>query len=194
MTVRPAKTQISLGSHPVWSESSLCTQWVAKDPSFLHADSEDSDQTGRMPRLIWVFAGRTCHFVGFVMRGLKLNATTGTLVFLQTIWFSLIYKKQQNYFGTMYIAFYIVNLCIFFFQFIFSIIFLKSKFSHLYQHLRSLISAFVVRCLDSTIPLVSISEIPSLYLASVAAQAGLWLTWSQTQKTGFLVTWLICSV
>ena len=26
--------------------------WVAKDPSFLQADSEDSDQTGRMPRLI----------------------------------------------------------------------------------------------------------------------------------------------
>ena len=24
-------------------------QWVAKDPSFLHADSKDSDQTGRMP-------------------------------------------------------------------------------------------------------------------------------------------------
>ena len=35
------------------------TQWVAKGPSFLHVDSEDSDQTGRMPRLIWVFAGRT---------------------------------------------------------------------------------------------------------------------------------------
>ena len=59
MTVHPAKTQISLGIHSVWSEFSLCTQWVAKDPSFLHADSEDSDQTGRMPRLIWVFAGRT---------------------------------------------------------------------------------------------------------------------------------------
>ena len=44
----------------VWSESSLCTQWVAKDPSFLHANSEDSDQTGRMPRLIWVFAEHTC--------------------------------------------------------------------------------------------------------------------------------------
>ena len=42
-------------------QSSLCTQWVAKDPSFLHADSEDSDQTGRMPRLIWVrvYAGCT---------------------------------------------------------------------------------------------------------------------------------------
>ena len=38
---------------PVWSESSLCTQWVAKDPSFLHADSEDSDQTGRMLNLCW---------------------------------------------------------------------------------------------------------------------------------------------
>ena len=59
VTVRPAKIQISLGIRPVWSESSLCAQWVAKDPSFLHADSEDFDQTGRMPRLIWVFAGRT---------------------------------------------------------------------------------------------------------------------------------------
>ena len=37
-------------------------------------------------------------------------------------------------------------------------------------HVRSLISAFVVRCLDSIIPLVSISEIPSLCLASVAGQ------------------------
>ena len=53
-------------------QSSLCGQWVAKDPSFLHADREDSDQTGRMPRLIWVFAGCTCHFVGFVMRRLIL--------------------------------------------------------------------------------------------------------------------------
>ena len=54
-----AQRRLSLGIHPVWSESSLCSQWVAKDPSFLHADMEDSDQTWRMPRLIWVFAGRT---------------------------------------------------------------------------------------------------------------------------------------
>ena len=40
-------------------QSLLCNQWVAKDLSFLHVDSEDSDQTGRMPRLIRVFAGRT---------------------------------------------------------------------------------------------------------------------------------------
>ena len=32
---------------------------------FLHGDSKDSDQTGRMPRLIGVFDGRTCHIVGF---------------------------------------------------------------------------------------------------------------------------------
>ena len=50
-----AKTQISLGIRPVRSESSLCAQWVAKDPSFLHADSEDTDQTGWMPRLIHPF-------------------------------------------------------------------------------------------------------------------------------------------
>ena len=31
---------------------SVCAQWLAKDPSFLHADSEGSDQTGGMPRLI----------------------------------------------------------------------------------------------------------------------------------------------
>ena len=35
--VRPAKTQIGLGIRPVWSESLLCAQWVAKGPSFLHS-------------------------------------------------------------------------------------------------------------------------------------------------------------
>ena len=47
----PVKTQISLGICSVWSD------WA-------------SDQTGRMPRLICVLAGRTGHFVGFVKRGL----------------------------------------------------------------------------------------------------------------------------
>ena len=63
MTVRPAKTQICLGIHPVCSESSLCAQWVAKDPSFLHADSKDSNQTGRMP--CWF-----CHEVAHLMASL----------------------------------------------------------------------------------------------------------------------------
>ena len=52
MTSGPAKIQISLGIRPVRSESSLCIQWIAKDSRFLRADSEDSDQTGRIPRLI----------------------------------------------------------------------------------------------------------------------------------------------
>ena len=73
MSVRPAKTQISLGIRPVWSESLLCAQWVAKDPSFLHADSEDSDQTGQMPRLIWIFAGRTLTLLVLSRRGSLLS-------------------------------------------------------------------------------------------------------------------------
>ena len=63
-------------------QSLLCAQWVAKDPSFLHADSKDSDQTGRMPRLIWIFARHTCHFVGFITRRLKfviLRTCTGNV-------------------------------------------------------------------------------------------------------------------
>ena len=80
MTVRPAKTQISLGIRPVWSESSLCSQWLAKNPSFLHADSEDSDQTGRMPRLIWVFAGHTLTL---------LVLSWGSSIILQLLWNTL---------------------------------------------------------------------------------------------------------
>ena len=66
MSVGLAKTQISLGICPVWSESSLCAQWVNKDPSFLHADSEDwSDwaDAKAYPKLRWA----QTHFVGFVM-------------------------------------------------------------------------------------------------------------------------------
>ena len=69
MSVRRAKNQISLGIRPVWSESSLCALWVAKDPRFLHAERGDSDQTGRMPRLIWVFARRTLILLVLSCRG-----------------------------------------------------------------------------------------------------------------------------
>ena len=56
------------------------------------------------------------------------------------------------------------------------------------DHPRSLISAFVVRRLDSIIPLLAKSNISRIQLASVAEQTDLNLTWSQTPKTGFLVT------
>ena len=69
MTVRIAKSQISLGIRPVWLESSLCAQLVAKDSSFLYADSDDSDQTGLMPRLIWVFAWRILILLVLSCRG-----------------------------------------------------------------------------------------------------------------------------
>ena len=36
-----------------------------------------TDQTGRMPMLIWDFAGRTGHFVGFVMLQLIFQKTRG---------------------------------------------------------------------------------------------------------------------
>ena len=59
MSVRPAKTQISLVICPVWSES-LLSAWRKLGSLATHwAHSEDSDQTGQMPRLIWVYAGRT---------------------------------------------------------------------------------------------------------------------------------------
>ena len=44
---------------------------------------------------------------------------------------------------------------------------------------------FVVRCLDSILPLVSISAISSLYLASLAAPAGLCRTWSKNPENRF---------
>ena len=85
MTVRPAKIQIGLGIHPVRSESSLCAEWVAKDPSFLHADSEDSDQTGLMPKadliLRWVhmpfcwFCHEAAHIVMFCKYNTYKNVT-----------------------------------------------------------------------------------------------------------------------
>ena len=65
--VRPAKTQISPGIRTVWSESSLFS-WRTIVLLAIHwAHNEDSDQTGRMPRLFWVFAVRTGQSVGFVM-------------------------------------------------------------------------------------------------------------------------------
>ena len=69
MTCVPSKDSGQPGAQS--DRSSVCAQWVGKDLSFLHANSEVSNQTGRMPRPIWVFAGCRGHFVGFVMRQLR---------------------------------------------------------------------------------------------------------------------------
>ena len=47
--VRPAKTQISLGIRPAWSESSLSARRKLGTLATLWAPSEDSDQTSRIP-------------------------------------------------------------------------------------------------------------------------------------------------
>ena len=55
------------------------------------------------------------------------------------------------------------------------------------EHPCSLISAFDVRCLNSIIPVLAIPKISVFKLVSVAVQAGLSLTWSETPMAGFLV-------
>ena len=52
MTVRPAKTQIQ---------------------AFFMRMTK-TDQTGQMPRLIWVFAGRTCHFCWLCHEATQVNS------------------------------------------------------------------------------------------------------------------------
>ena len=52
-------------------------------------------------------------------------------------------------------------------------------------HPRSLISTFVVRCLDSMICILAISRVSRFYLASVAEQAGLNFTWSKIPEDMF---------
>ena len=51
--------------------------------------------------------------------------------------------------------------------------------------IRSLISAFIIRCLDSVMSLVSVPNGSSLMLASVAEQASLNLTLSETPEDTF---------
>ena len=55
-------------------------------------------------------------------------------------------------------------------------------------HARRLISAFVIRLLESMISLFASSEISIFYLVSVAKETGLSLALSETPKTGFLWT------
>ena len=54
-------------NNPVWSESSLSASRIIGSLATHKTHSEDSDQTGQMPRLIWVFAGRTAILLGYVV-------------------------------------------------------------------------------------------------------------------------------
>ena len=97
--IRPvsSKTQISLGIHPVLSLSPLCAQWVAKDPSFLHTDSEDWwDWTDAQADLSlwWVH----CHFVGFVMSWLVFALTFFLSIFEQNCQLGIIISNFKEAF------------------------------------------------------------------------------------------------
>ena len=94
--------------HPpslITDQSSLCAQWVAKDPSFLQADSEDADQTGRMhsdqtgqmPRLIclrWVHMP-CCWFCRTVAH-ICPSVSFTSLYFL----YSIYYRKNPKHLDT----------------------------------------------------------------------------------------------
>ena len=61
----------------------------------------------------------------------------------------------------------------------------KCVLCHMRTTKAQMISAFVVHCLDSIISLDSIADQDSSYVASVAAQAGLSLAWSETPEDMF---------
>ena len=69
---------------PVWSES-LLSAWRKLGSLATHwAHSENSDQTGQMHRLIRVFAGITCHFVGFITRRLICISSQNKMIILRS--------------------------------------------------------------------------------------------------------------
>ena len=69
LSVRPAKTEISLVIRPVRSKSSLSARRKLVSLATHWVHSKNSDQTGRMPRLIWVFAGHTVTLLVLSCRG-----------------------------------------------------------------------------------------------------------------------------
>ena len=140
-------------------QSSLCVQWVAKDPRLLQVDNKDSDRAAAQADL----SLRWTHVILLILSccGSFIPKLSLSSLVWATSWENLFLPHAKN------------------------------KGTDQPAHLRSLINTFVVHCLDSIIPLVSISEISSLYLASVDAQAGLSLPWSKTLKTGFLVMRLV---
>ena len=81
MGVHPAKTQISLDIRPVWSKSSLSAWWKLGS---LATHWAKADLTGWMPRLIWVFAGRT--FILLVLWCCGSNIYSHSIPMSQSQW------------------------------------------------------------------------------------------------------------
>ena len=86
------------GYPPSFIRSLLCAQWVAKDPSSLHADSEDSRQTGRMPRLICL---RWAHMPFCMFCHVSEHMRNGQRTSLAPLWYFYIiewlFKTERAY-------------------------------------------------------------------------------------------------
>ena len=147
MTVRPVKTQISLGIRPVWSEFSLSAWKNLGSLATYWVHSKDSHQTGQMPRLIWVLAGHTVILLVLSRGGSYIYPNTSTRLpgehrdpgwrFLHsTIWAT----SWENLFMP----------------------FANNKDAGQPAHPRSLTSTFVFHCLDSVLPILAESRISRL--------------------------------
>ena len=121
--VRPVKTQISLGIRPVWSKSSLCTQWVAKDPSFPQVGSEDwSDWASTQADLSLHWAHMQfcwfCHSAAYLFsRNIFIGKPTKNKMFtkigLQNVTFSSVY---YNFISSLHMCPTIQNVFAIIFQ------------------------------------------------------------------------------
>ena len=105
--VRSAKTRISLGIRPVWSESSL-SAWrkLGSIVGYPLSAQQRLCQIGWMPRLIWVFAGRTATLLvlSHVFINIWMNAIPALvfrfagwqILYLKKLLLIFIYEKKNN--------------------------------------------------------------------------------------------------
>ena len=112
--VCPVKTQISLGICPVWSES-LLSEWRKLGSLATHwAHSKDPDQTGRMPRLIRVFTGRTVILLSFVIRWLNYAVSRSKFITPECI-DMVQFRLQQMPSSFLYMYMYMTFLSFYYF-------------------------------------------------------------------------------
>ena len=141
------------------SDQSLLSQWRNLGSLISHwVHSEDADQTAWMCRLIWVFTGRTCYFVAFVILCLlsSLNIlTTGVYFFLHT-WKVHFYVSETVSISSLNkVSLRIgpghVKMCL--------MPYANNKNADQPAHPHSLISTFIVPCLDIMICILAISKV-----------------------------------
>ena len=101
--VRRTKTQISLRICAVRSESSLSAWRNLASLAIQNAPSEDSDQTARMRRLIWIFAGRTCPVVRFLPLRILCLYLLHFVDFLNCVYYSKL-EKYVSFCGQLHFS------------------------------------------------------------------------------------------